>query len=419
MSETLSIAPEAPIQEDVYQRLLDRLPVSDWYLRAPTTVPYSQNPTPFILKTNRFGAGAPPHQIRVNGVLQTAVVPERERSRVLLRLPLGQVEVIVDNGFEYSQLMMATSNLAAVLSGIAKEIYLNVRKKIDDNDAAIRSPFGARMIEHHLAFQDLLPAHRAPRTQAAKMAIRAMIQGFGTEPGVKDFVTALAYSSPEFVDMEAEREHFDPKVYPIIRKSHDFSGVEIHIWVPNLCVFSWLTFIRVVDNVDAAWQLTHVTENQVTLTVNGVEERHVFDADSEACVDSLRQLIDCLDGIHAYAEWKVSSSVAVCAASYPFDMLVEEPLGIGDRFDTGELVDEAGFELDGFNELDPTFNGWEGESLVDRFDGDHCLDTFGNATTVDDLACCWEGQAVTGQLHTGFDVNINATPGDTGAGPFG
>jgi hypothetical protein len=402
---TLSIAPETPLHESVYQRLLNSLPVSDAYFRLPVTIPFSAKPTAFLLKTSALNGLV--HRIYVNGDQVTGVIPERETTRVLLQIPRGVGEIVVLTDNESFSLSFAATHIATLLSGVAKELYVNARVKIDENEAALASPFGSRYVEHLLAFQDLLPSNRAPRTAAVKMAIRNMISGFATEAGVRDFITALTYSTPHVVPLQNSGTDFDPRVYPILRRQQDFAGFEFHVWFPNNCVFTWVAFTRLADNVRGPYALETVSENQVTLLFNGEEQRHVFDSDAEACIDSLSQLLTCFDNIRAYLETYVLADFGFCAAAYPFDVVVEEPLGIG-LLDTGLFDDVGGTFDDDVDELDPLWNGYLGESLVDRFDGDHCLDSFGAASRQQDISCCWPGAAVEPLWHCSWETEIRA-----------
>ncbi len=421
---SFSITPEVPLYNDVYQRLLGALPNSSAYLRAPVTIPYSPNPQAFTLTTTSYGPiNGRVHRIFVNGVQQTGLIPDRATTRVLLTITPqltptaprpgagGFAEIVVDDGVEWFTLPLVTTNIATLLAGAAKELYLSARRTIDDNAAALASPFSSRLVEHLLAFQDLLPSNRAPRIQAVKMAIKQMVSGFGTERGVKDFVTALVYSTPHLKELRNSGTTFDPRVYPVYRRQHDWAGFEFHVWFPNLCTFTWLAFTQLADNVRKPYQLKTVSENQVVLLYNGAEARHVFDSDAEACLDSLGQLLSCFDNIRSYIQTEILSDYGLCEAAYPFDVLVEEPLGIG-LLDTGLFDDPGGTFDDDVDELDPLWNGYEGESLVDRFDGvpPHCFDSFGATTRQQDIDCCWPGAAMGTFWHNDTDLEILALP---------
>jgi len=402
----LTITPDTVLHQSVYNRLIANVGISEFYLKAPSILPFSANPTAFILQTSLFGVGlAVPHRVFLNNTLITTVVPEQASTRVLIKLPQGTSRITVDNGIEHVEITIAATHYATILSGIARELYLNANIAIDNQAAQIASPFSSRIIENQLVFQDLLPSNRAPRTQAAKIAIRAMVNDMATQQGVVDFATALTYETPVIVPTKNQINVFNPAVFPIYRSQQDFAGFQFHVWLPNFCVASWLAFITLHDNLKGVSQLTKISESEVVLIFNGITERHDFDSESDDCRDQLDSFFNCFDNIRSFIESFSTLDMAFCMSAYPFDVLVEVPMGFR-LLDSGNQWDSS-LELDTIDEYDPTGNGFVGYSLVGRFDGGHCLDSFGDTQRQQNLTCCWMGESILGFFNNDTTADIS------------
>lgn len=388
---------EYPYQE-AYERVLNAIPPGNFLQRAPFILPYREGlPTDFLITTDVGNVV----QVRQGDSIIREFVAVTQTTVVQIVLAQGRNTLSARTSIESAPIIVAAVHYATYLAGWAEQWYFNIEAKLEEHRLQLTSRFGLRAIENQLTFQDLLPATRVMRILAGKLAVKSMLSLGGSTQGVDELVSAVTGTSPVVVPTLMSLTRFEPAVYPIHLRAHDFSGFEFHLWLLNLCSTEWATFVHLCNNLpDDIARLITVTDRQVVVERNaangpgtGVREVHSFDSDSAGCsvVDILTRFFDCFARIRMYVRMQMLANYAFCAYSYPFDLVVTRPLGVR-LFDTNVPFD-SGTPLDSAEESDPyaTARGWMGLPLIRRFDGGHPLDSGSGRTAFpEDLVCSFD-----------------------------
>lgn len=349
----IKLYPYQPLHYGEFVKLVEDILPGNLYLRAPYTVPFSYNGNHFVVEVDVPGT---PVQIQIvntkwSGGGDTPTVqiyiPAQDKNIITLYLGEGLNDIYATSAIGDISVRVAATHIATLLDAQAQELYTNSTLIIDETDNSLFSALSTRMVEHLLPFQSILPDVQTYRMLCAKLGIRATINDGGTDRGVRDLATALSVNTPIFIKERNEigtiaaLPEFNPMVNPLFNAKEDFSGWDVHVWLPNICMASWLAFIRLANNVRDVYELLSVSELTVTLNFNGYPERHQFPQNFLADECSLSYLVtQCFDNIRCYGACDVLTSIMICI-HYPFDLRVEHCGALGAGFLDCYYLDES------------------------------------------------------------------------------
>jgi len=360
------------------ESLLDRLPDGTFYLDAPTHIPNYFEPVAFELEVDTL-----PSELTLTVVYktsgrpaaksQTTIHPAESLSIVyvhlfqgLNRVHLKSVDGIVD------QLILCSNN-GTMLYGIGDELYDFSWVPYDNLVTDLENPFGSRMIEHMLPYQDMLPQTNSVRNIGARLCAKSSLAQPGVPSSPTDFLTGLLANTPEVVEsLETERS-LRPSLFYLRREALAFGGHDFHIWVPNTCVSHWMIATRFWDRT-SPHSFKKVTETEVVVSENDTDSQHRFPDPLAGGCSSLTPE-ECI-AIHTFG-WlnRTFFALVFFGGPFPFDTVIEPCYALGrSTFDCGDVYDN-GVLFDTIDDFDPTGDGWVGFPLSRRLDHPSCLDT--------------------------------------------
>jgi len=327
----ISLTVPSRLDTPTFQRLIaqiKKLKTTFYLLKVPILVPYSYLPTPFILEVTSDLVGIPIEIIRNTQSLQV-VIPTAELTTLYLRLESGYNRIQARSAAgETFELFVGATTYAALLQGIAHELYQNVEINITALENTVRSPWNPKLVEHLVPWFQDLPSSNAMRAQATRMSMRAAINEAGTTRGVMDFMASLSSQTPIAVRLRNDPSYYDPIINPLFSSPNEFSGSEFHIWIPNYCLAPWEATPKLVSNVEV-YRLIDIRDKQIRLTYEGLDETHTLDSDAYGCsLANAIELQGCMYNIWSWVKLGIRLAWASCAYQYPFDVMVENPLGI-------------------------------------------------------------------------------------------
>jgi len=350
------------------------MPEGPFYLTQGLVVPFSYYPTNFTLSTDNLDDSITIQVSRIG--LMNIGSEKKNMSRITMIPPLppdsapsdyvyitniklqlskGKNEINVTQGGYTTTLIITATYFGTLLSGYADELFNYSTDDYQRQYDAINSPVATRLVEPFLTIGDLLPDVQTLQLLASKMAIRQYVSEQGGQDGVTDFLAGLVQSTPYFKSQK-NLTGLDPVVQSIFRSQEDFSGVEAHVWIPNVSIVKWQAFIKFVNNIKTVYTLNKVTEDEIVVEVDGSLRSHIFDFDSEeSFLFFIENEKSCYDSLHSYISMSIKTAFTLCAAAYTFDLIINinNPL--------------YGFELD--------YANFSGLSLTGRLDGGLSFDT--------------------------------------------
>lgn len=367
--------------------------VSSFYLTRPYLVPWSAEPTTFILETDEPSAR---HEIIINRSEVVRFVPGFERVTLSLQLAKGANRLEASTSAQSAYITVAATAVESWLSTLGREIYLSVNQRLDDIEAHLASPWTTRLAAHLVPFSAIFIRSRMPRVHQTRLAILASVAGQGRGDGVRTMASAVSYSTP-WVSRAHVSEFNVPGQFP------DYAGVTSHptqgealgrvldLWYPNLCLGAHQALFRLAMSVGAAdvpapkpISLVDKTDVGLLLRYNGqATEFHSLDAMAPECSDIERD-VSCFANVRTFVLAESVIDVMMNSPQLPFDEVIENPLGFG-FWDMGFALDgssapDGGPGLGGDDDFDtvdlddPFGDGFAGFSLSRRMDY-ACLDT--------------------------------------------
>lgn len=334
------------LDRDVYLRLLQSVKdLQDglYITKVPTMVPYSIKPTPFILEISEDLVGIP-IQITRNSQLVHTLIPKALQTTIYLPLQQGFNRLkLQSTAGSIEEFFIGATYYAAVLQGIADELFHNVELDLQHLKWALESPWNPKKNEHLLPWMLQLPDSRAMRAEATRISVRAAINEAGTQRGVIDFLSALTVQTPIVVRLKNDPSLFDPILNPLFNNPTEFAGAEFNIWMPNSCMATWSVLPKLLSNV-SVYRLIDIKDEQVRLSFQLQDENHLFELGNWEC--SLSEMVDLLDCFYSMWSWvklSLRMSWASCVYSYPLDTIVEAPLGMR-TLDMGLPLDSTAYE---------------------------------------------------------------------------
>ena len=279
---------------------------------------------------------------------------------------------------ETAYCIVNVTNIVTAWEAFARVLYSYSTNIIDEQQQAIYSTSGTRLMEPFLSFTDLLPEIQSLQVLATRLSARGLIHEVGNAQGVTDLYTALCTSTPVYRPMERDTFDLYPSTDPFANVASQYSGLEAHCWMPNIGVAGWIAFIGYISNQPDIFQIVDINEEQIAFIYQGNLQIHEFDFDAYGAdfLNSLSQS-QCFKSITVTMTMSSVIDILICAAAYTFDLFIvsTKPIGRGRiSFDDGVLFDQ-GLSFDS-DDIDPWSEGWVGLSLVGRLDEGHYLDTF-------------------------------------------
>lgn len=414
----INIYPLADYWDAEYRALLGYVPNSSFYLKSSGLLPYRYKKTAFILNAAvgikiNVTVRAKSHDTSTRSNAYSFVASSTQQI-IHIQLGLGQNEVLADawrrvgpglddwvpTGESFYG-VFNTARLATLLSSLGKQLYDNVTLDLTNTRNQILSPFGSKLVEHLIPYQDLLVDVRSLRILSTRMALRASTATPGSQLGVTDWLTALTTNTPIFNPLTNSFTEYDYS-QPLVHQNEHFGGQEAHIWLPNPCVTQWATFVRYVNAIDTVYTMTDLSEYVYRGTYNGAQEQHEFPAPVGFECSLTQMLLDlgCLDSMTLLINSAIVTRFLVCVPGYPLDFDVEPCSLLGlRRLDCGNFFD-VGERADTYDEFDPLGDGWEGHTLSTRYDssdpGGVCVDTMIRYVDLPEKSkCCYTWGAAT------------------------
>ena len=395
---------KASVQATIYAPIIESMqggnapwaaPEGPFYQLSGTIVPFSSSPTMLKIETNRIGE---PIEIQVTPVLvpvenadprntslTTTFVPSTPTTSIGVRLGRGENRItvsVIGREEDVTYITVRATTIVALWEAFARVLYENSSKVVDELVQATSSKLATRLIEPFISFQNLLPDLQSLRILATRLATRGLIHEVGRAGGVVDLTKALTLGTPAMATMDKITTDLFPALDPWTNAASQYSGREAHVWIPNVGIASWLAFLKYVANQPDLFELLKVTEREVVISYQGEIQQHLFDFDASgtAFLTSLAQS-ECFKSILVTASMMIDTTIAICVASYTFDLFVDSSAMLGNQ--RGPLDSQVEFDTNHPFDTDDTdlfTDGWVGLSLSGRFEQDwpylHGLDTF-------------------------------------------
>lgn len=403
----LTISPFPIEYAPVYNAILAALPDTDFILKAPIILPWSdQKPNQFVLTANEGDTV----EVFVNGKFRTKVIASSAKNVFDLTLDQGKNFVLVRTTAESHEISIAATRYATIHAGWAEQFFREVYLKIQQINLQLNSRFSLYQVEHQLLWNDLLPKTRVMRILAGKMAVKSLINMAPTQEGVFDIAKAVTGNTPIVLPTLLDRVAYEPECKLLYSGAHNYSGYEFNIWLLNLCASSWQAFVKLANNLpDDVMSLVSVTDRKVTVKNNGITETHNFDFETSECqvLSILTRFFDCFSRMKVFARLIFEESFNICTYRSQFDVSVENPLGIP-RFDQGLPLDQdPAVPFDSMEVSDPYGDGLVGLPIGCRLDSGTPLDTtFPVVLASDDFSCSISEPCLTGGMTSLTDTTI-------------
>jgi len=426
---------KASVQDTIYTPILDSMlsvnepyiaPKGQFYLLSGDAVPFTPQPTVIRIETSRIGE---PIKIEVaqtqkvnpgvdprNNQKVYTVVPTSEVVTVGIQLGRGGNQVaITHTNFPEDRafLILHATTIMSLWEAFARVLFNDATKITDEQQRAVSSKLATRLIEPFIGFQDLLPEIQSLKILATRLATKGLVHSVGTNLGVSDLIKALTLTSPVLKPMDKDKFDLDPSLDPWVNNASQFGGQEAHVWLPNVGITSWVAFLGYISNQPDLFDILSISENEVVIRFQGEIQRHRFDFDASG-TDFLTSSSseECFKSIIITITMDVFMTIAMCAATYTFDLFITIDNLIGDcrrTLDTGVPFDSS-CPLDA-DPVDPFTDGWENLSLSGRFEQDfpftHTLDTFVvPSTSYTGAACGYEGFYTQQVESNRYDIDL-------------
>jgi hypothetical protein len=423
------------LQESVYAPIIESMITSDpwgapqgpFYLLNGNVTPKVPRATSFIIETDQVGSvvrvdiakvnpaaiGVDPRSNPQTYFFQT--IGTTTAVAIQLNPGLNQIQAqILGNPAEIVYYQVSASTIVALWEGWARVLYNEAVAIINDQEQAIFSNVGTRLLEPFINFQDLLPDIQSLQILSTRLIARGMIHNVGTNSGVQDLLTAFTLGTPVLRTME--RDNFDQDVLdPYTNTASQVYGQEAHIWMPNLGVASWAAFLRYLAAQEDLYTPVKVSEDEVAVTYQNNLQIHTFNfATFGLDFITALALSQCFKSISINILLNSQVAFKICAAAYTFDLFItpSDPIGLSRiSFDINVPFDQnLPFDND---DVDPFNEGWIGLSLDGRFEQEeltqHCLDTF----VIPSVAfggpeCCYNGYYTQVVEHQKYDFFVNS-----------
>jgi len=275
----LRFEPDLGLHVGVYGSILASLPPTQFYLRGAINVPYGTNPFPFVATTTTWDR---PLQVYVNGERQFSALAISagtvRRSKkwpngfylqvtVPLRLQEGKNTVAAECGTEQVVHEVVATRPLTMLWAFAQNIMEQLYLPLNAEWVASLSPWSSHFVEALLNYAPLMPDERVARTHGfRKTTFGSMVRPL-TLSGITSFVAGLTYSNPIIVPVT--ENSFGTLTLNLNRRALLDAGSDIHVWVPNRGLATWLAFARLVLNLRHVFVVDKVAPGEVAVREPG------------------------------------------------------------------------------------------------------------------------------------------------------
>lgn len=320
---------------------------------------------------------------------------------------------------EETHLIVSATTIVSLWEAFARVLYNVSGKILNEQSDAISSTMATRLMEPFVSFQNLLPSVQSLKTMAFRFLARGLIHSVGTDTGIKDIIKALCLSTPIYRKMDKDTFDLFPALDPWTKSASQYAGYEAHVWMTDINIISWLSFLSYISNQPDIFEILSISESEVIFKYYGEIQRHEFTS-GKIGTDSLlvQASTECFKSIFIKAFMESEVFVSMCAAAYTFDLFVTEDAAIGNfrkSFDRGFPFD-SGLFFDS-DPIDPFTDGWVGLSLTGRFEQDmpirsHPLDTF--IAKYPHEGCSYEGWYTQVICNHKVDMDVSLTVSSSG-----
>ncbi len=323
--------------------------VSSLYLRRPHMVPWSVDPTAFVLETDEPGTM---HHFSINRTEQFAIIPGASSFPMTIQLAKGANRIDVSTDTQTLYVTVGATAIETWFKALGREFYLAVQKRLRDVTDHFSTPWTTRTSAHLLPYTDLFLPARMPKIQQTRLAILTSMGGrLGMGDGVRTIATAVSYSTP-FVSQTENAEFSVPGLH------HNYPGVTSHptagelqgrlfdLWYPNQCLATKDALIRLALSVGAAdvpspkpLELVDFNDLEVLLRSNGGDiEAHLLNPLSPECAD-IEFNTSCDGAVRVFVMAESTYDMVMSTPQFTADgEVVENLLNFG-FWDSGNLLD--------------------------------------------------------------------------------
>jgi len=342
----LQFYPEQKPHTPYFEEMTDYIPSGGFYLKTLEMVARSSLPAKFTLITDTQA----PVYIYINNVLVKTVVPTgRETVEIPLAVAPHKNDIKVTNGIDPDvHLSIASTYLATYMETIATQHYEVAGKTVEKYYDLLKSPWNSFIAEWLSPWHDLLPDIHTLRSLAVKLQTNVLYNEAGRERGTINFVSGFSCSTPVIQEYR-NPEDWQPILYQPVNQSDDTFTYDLHVWLPNLCISRWASFVTLINNLK---NFTFKNLSETVVLVHDITSefttQHVFDLFGNGC--SLNDIlsIGCMDNLIMSGFMEFTNRSSFCYWSRNLDSIVEYP-GIGGRF-----LDIGTFDLSGHITADDT-----------------------------------------------------------------
>lgn len=392
------LVPQPSLFDESVQLVRESTPVtrSAFYLRRPFFVPWSAEPTVFVLTTDEPDQ---PHEFTINRSETFSIVPGQTQYTLTIQLVKGANRIAVSTPSQDDFFItVAATAVESWFNVLGREYYLSVGRRLEDITNHYNTPWTTRVSAHLLSFADLFLPARMPKVQQTRFAVMTAVgQRLGHGDGVIRMAQALSYTTPPVTkpfDAEFTMPGADPD-YPYVTThptTGEAKGRVLDLWTPNNCLAAHQALFQMTlamggEDVPEPKPLSLVgkDDRQILLKfAGGPTEVHFLDPLAPEC-DDIEFNTACDSGVRTFAQVDTIIDIMMTAPQLPFDVVVEQPILFG-FYDEGNWFDAStghpdpglGGGDDAHDTVDPDDpygDGFFGFSLSRRFDAPACLDT--------------------------------------------
>ena len=386
----MSLEFDPVLYTESYQRLLNEVPKSLSYLVSVVdmVVPLEFRGVEFRLKVSEPGIPVTividrPDEAGLENPVppkRLVVVPKQEVENIRVPLVSGvnRIRAISDVGD--SSMRIGVAHWATWLHLFSNGLR-GVEIRNQERQDAILSYTGSLLTERWFPEADLLPRSNSLHRLGMRMIVDGMRRS-GTNIGIRKVVSGLTGSYPHIVSRQAPRIIEGPTT-PLPTVGEDVAGVDIHLWLFDVCTMGFITAGRYIENTTEYNDVLQMSELAVSYRQTDTDTNHVMVIPTNRISCSTEDLLlseGCFDSIRPFIRATRRKKFVICQASYILDTAVEicSPLGAV-YWDCGGSLTTLVHDPDAVDEEDPTGDGWVGHALDGRFDYPYggSFDTFG------------------------------------------
>lgn len=336
-------------------------------------IPHHRNKTPFKLRVDTPGDSLSVDiaYISVLGELDNipnvTIVPQFVDTIQFLPIREGLNLVSIINKVNPNDkftVIVNSRNYGTIMMAYSQELFPSL-EAIREQTQAIFNSFATRLMEPLVDRSDLLPDIQVIQGMALRFIGISQLAQPSSDIGVENMAKSLSSNTPVF-DPHTQTNTLLPAQFKIFTAQELFGGFAGHIWFPNNQLNRWLSFQRLITNLDL--DIKQYDENIIEFTnLFGEDELHIFDTSIQESLLDFRKNVNNFDVLTRI----ISTTRIPIPAGYPFDLVVTSASPLGNArlsLDVGVPFDQdAPFDGD---PIDPLHDGFVGIPLTGRFNFD-------------------------------------------------